>query len=68
MIWIIGLQRGCVGLDFEETVILKQMVVTMKLEGREMDSRDVKSGTWRGVFDNGVDNFDPKTENLCIQM
>ena len=51
MIWIIGLQRGCVGLDFEVTVILQRIRVPKKLEGREVDSRDVKTGTRRSVFD-----------------
>ena len=33
-----------------------------------MDSRDVNSGTRRSLFDGGVDNYDSKTENLCVQQ
>ena len=41
-------------------MILQRIRVPKKLEGREVDNRDVKSGIRRGVFDDGVDNFDSK--------
>ena len=33
-----------------------------------MVSRNVKSGTKRDVIDVGVDNFDSKSGNVCVQL
>jgi len=68
VIWIIGLQTGCIGLGFEVTVILQRIRVLNKLDGSDVDSRDVKSGTGRTVFYDRVDNFDSQTGNVRVQL
>jgi hypothetical protein len=67
VIWIIGLQRVCVGIGFEVTVILQRIRDPKKVEGNEVDSRGIKLGPKRGVFEDGDDNFDSKTGKVCIQ-
>jgi hypothetical protein len=64
-IWIVGLQTGCVGVGFEVTVTVRRIRVPKELEGREVESRDVKSETRCGVFEEGGENFDSKTGNFA---
>ena len=68
LIWIRDLQTVCVVLDCALTVILQRIMVPKNLEGRKVDSRDIKSRTRHGVFDDDVNKFDSKTGKVSKQL